>query len=168
MIRILAVLLLLPVLAACPDRRATQQDTIPVDTASDLSTIVTDIPEPVRDTSPPPKARQPQPPPARAIPPASGPLLTAVQREQGFTQFCYREFGLKREPGLRGGVTLIVTVGAEGVSGARVGASRWQPAGAAGREVDRCLAERAPQALRLTPGEVRPGQYQVQYTFSGA
>lgn len=168
MTRVLSALLLTLVLAACPDRRTDQQDTIPVDTVSDLSQIVTDIPEPVRDTSPPPRPVAAQPAAAAAIPAASGPLLTAVQREQGFTQFCYREFGLKRDPGLRGGVTLIVTVGAEGVSGARVGASRWQPAGVAGREVDRCLTERAPQALRLTPGEMRPGQYQVQYTFSGA
>ena len=169
MMRLLLVVPLVFALAACPgDRREVAQDsgtvvdTLPVDT-TDLSTIVANIPP--ADTGAPaaPKAR----PSAPAIPSAPGPLMDAVRREQSSSQFCYTEYGQKVDPSLKGSVMMIVTVGSSGVSGARIGASRWQGSRDAGQAVNRCLVQQAERAWTLAPGTVRPGQYQVPMTFTG-
>ena len=170
MMRLLLVVPLAIVLAACPgDRREFAQDsgtvvdTTPVDT-TDLSSIVANIPP--ADTGAPTPPREGRSA-ASAIPSAPGPLMDAVRREQSSSQFCYTEHGQKRDPSLRGSVMMIVTVGSSGVTGARIGASRWQGSRDAGQAVNRCLVDRAERAWTLSPGTVRPGQYQVPMTFSG-
>lgn len=158
------------VLAACPgDRREVAQDsglvvdTLPQDTV-DLSTIVADLPPEARDT---PAAEQPRRPAAPSIPNAPEPLIDAVRRESGSSQFCFTEHGQKRDPNLRGSVTMLVTVGAQGITNASVGASRWIGSREAGQAVNRCLVQQAERAWTLAPGAVNPGRYQVPMTFSG-
>lgn len=101
-----------------------------------------------------------------SIPAAPAALMEAVQREQSFSRFCYTEFGQKSDPTLRGNVAMVVTVGANGITGAAVGDDNWT--GAAGRAVNNCLNQRAKSAWKLAPGAVRPGRYVVQLSFTGA
>ena len=158
------------VLAACPG----DDDQPPVDpsTISQIDTtpvsfdsLETSLPPAVTDTqTPPPPVRRP-PRPA-AIPPAPPALVAAVSREQSFTKFCYQEFGQKADPTLRGGVAMVVTVNAEGISDARVENDSWTSD--AGAAVNRCLNEKAKDAWRLGRGDVRPGKYVVNLTFTSA
>jgi hypothetical protein len=140
-------------------------DTTPVN----FDSLETAIPEAAPDTAPvePPKARPAatRPAPARyaAAPPA---LMDAVRREQAFTQFCYQEFGQKADPALQGGVALVVTVSAGGVTDARVAADSWSSS--FGKAVNRCLNEKAAEAWRVPAGAVKPGKYQVDLTFRPA
>ena len=91
--------------------------------------------------------------------------MEAVEREQAFSNFCYREFGLKSDPQLRGGVAMLVTVGRNGVTAARVAADSWTSN--IGKSVNQCLNERAADAWKVAPGEVRAGTYQVDLRFTG-
>ena len=174
--RRLLILPLLLVVAACPrDKKTAARDSIPVDstlaldtTPADLSGLKANLPAAAPDTFTP---RQP-PVAARGssagevVPSAPEPLMAAVQREQSFTKFCFQEFGQKSDPTLRGNVAMVVTVGSNGITDARVGDSKWSSQ--SGRAVNRCLNERARQAWRLAPGAVRNGRYVVQLSFSGA
>ena len=144
--------------AACmPDKpkpRPVAADTTPLN----MDSIKTAIPPAAPDTFKPPPAATPLPPPA---PPA---LIEAVQREQSFSKFCYQEFGQKADPTLRGGVAMVVTVGKNGITDARVRADSWTSKGP-GRAVNACLNEKAAQAWKPDPGAVKPGEYLVQLAF---
>jgi hypothetical protein len=156
------------VLAACP-KDDDENAPPPVDstalapadtTPTDLSQVTTALPPAAPDTFRP---RRPEP--ARttrtsggsaSYPSAPGPLMAAVQREQTFSKFCFQEFGQKSDPTLRGGVAMVVTVGSSGISDASVANSNWTSN--AGSAVNRCLNEKASQAWKLAPGEVKPGR----------
>lgn len=163
---ILIPLMVGAVALGCPgDKKVRARDTAaPIDTTPiDLSNVSANVPAAAPDTfrpkAPTTKAGGP------AIPSAPPALMEAVQREQSFTRFCFQEKGQKADPSLRGNVAMIVTVGASGITGARVGDSNWSSA--SGRAVNQCLNERASQAWRLAPGAVKNGSYVVQLTFSG-
>ena len=165
--RLLLATPLVLVLAACPKDDQNAQvnvDTIARDTTPlNLDSIATALPPPAPDTFTPPK---PEPRPvATRYPTAPAPLMEAVEREQAFSNFCYREFGLKSDPRLRGGVAMLVTVGRTGVSAARVAADSWSSN--SGKAVNDCLNERAANAWKVSPSEVRPGTYQVDLRFTG-
>jgi hypothetical protein len=139
----------------------------PVDTTPvDLSKVQTALPKAAPDTfTPPPKPKNVVPAPD--YPPAPDALMASVNRESAFSRFCFEEYGEKLDPTLRGGVAMLVTVNAQGVSDAKVANSRWsskQP----GAGVDQCLNEKAKLAWKLEPGEVRAGQYVVQMSFRGS
>jgi hypothetical protein len=154
-------------LVACPkddDRDVQPVDTIARDTApTDLSNVTTNLPPSAPDTFTPPK-----PPPRevatryKAAPPA---LMEAVERERAFSNFCYREFGLKSDPRLYGGVAMLVTVGRNGVTAARVADDTWSSS--SGKEVNQCLNQRAAEAWKVSAGEVPAGTYQVDLRFTG-
>ncbi len=153
-------------LAACPKDKKPADKPIAVDTIpEDLGNIKSDIPGAAPDTFTP---RQPPGPVVTRseYPPAPPALLATVNRSQSFSQFCYREQGLKSDPRLSGGVAMLVTISASGVSRATVGNSNWS-SGAAGRAVNTCLNEGARRAWKLNPGEVKPGTYVVPLSFSG-
>ena len=163
-------LFVLPVALAChKDKQppATATAAPPADTTPvDLSKVQTALPKAAPDTFTPPK---PQSYAAQApdYPPAPEPLMASVNRESAFSRFCFEEYGEKLDPTLRGGVAMLVTVNAQGVSDAKVANSRWsskQP----GAGVDQCLNEKAKLAWKLEPGEVRSGQYVVQMSFRGS
>jgi hypothetical protein len=166
--RLLLALPLALALVGCPkdddDNAQVPVDTIARDTTPlNLDSIQTSLPEPAPDTFTPPP-RQAAQRPAR-IPPAPAALMEAVEREQAFSNFCYREFGLKSDPQLRGGVAMLVTVGRNGVTAARVEADSWSSS--IGKAVNQCLNERAANAWKVAPGEVRAGTYQVDLRFTG-
>ena len=176
MMRRLLILPMALLLAACPKDKEPAADTaLPVDTTADtvvdLSTLETSLPPAAPDTF---TRRRPQDnpdvarsqPSAGNIPTAPAALMEAVQREQAFSKFCYQEFGQKSDPTLRGGVAMVVTVGTSGITNATVGNSNWTSG--AGSAVNRCLNEKAKQAWKLGPGEVKAGRYVVQLSFSGA
>ena len=173
--RRLVMLSLLLALPGCPRGDAPSADTLavqtmPQDTITDLSTIPTTLPPAVPDT-PVPASRRPRPrrPAARtepSIPPAPEPLMAAVEREQAFTRFCYREFGLKTDPTLVGGVAMVVTVGSGGITDAKVENDNWSSQ--AGTAVNRCLNERARMAWKVAPGSVAAGRYVVPLRFTGS
>ena len=172
-------LLIVPMLvlvAACPRDRE-EEAQIPVDTTTvvqdtvDLSELSANIPEAAPDTFTP---RTPRPirsaasgSVAPSVPAAPEALMTAVEREQAFSRYCYQERGLKSDPSLAGNVAMVVTVGANGITGARVEDANWSSR-AAGTEVNRCLNERASTAWKLAPGAVSPGRYVVQLSFRGS
>lgn len=165
--RLLLATPLVLALAACP--KDDQNAQMPVDTIARDTTplnpeaIATALPPPAPDTFTPPK---PEPRPAATrYATAPAPLMEAVEREQAFSNFCYREFGLKSDPRLRGGVAMLVTVGRTGVSAARVAADTWSSS--SGKAVNECLNERAANAWKVSPAEVRPGTYQVDLRFTG-
>lgn len=161
---------LLLAVVACPgDKKERPQiDTIAVDTTrADLSGIQSEIPEAAPDTftpRPPPRAQTTSDP---SIPQAPAALQAAVEREQAFSRFCYQEFGQKADPSLRGGVAMVVTVGAGGVTDARVANDNWSSR-SAGTAVNRCLNEKAKIAWKLGPGEVKSGKYVVQLRFTNS
>jgi hypothetical protein len=160
---------LLLVLLACPkdddENAQVPVDTIPRDTTPlNLDSIQTSLPPAAPDTFTPPRLETPRTQTTRYAA-APAPLMDAVEREQAFSNFCYREFGLKSDPRLRGGVAMVVTVGRNGVSAARVAADSWSSA--SGKAVNECLNERAANAWKIAPGEVRPGTYQVDLRFTG-
>jgi hypothetical protein len=166
--RLLLATPLVLVLLACPKDDENAQvpvDTIPRDTTPlNLDSIQTTLPPAAPDTFTRPTLDTRTPQPTRyAVAPA--PLMEAVEREQAFSNFCYREFGLKSDPRLRGGVAMVVTVGRNGVSAARVAADSWSSN--SGKSVNQCLNERAANAWKVSPGEVRPGTYQVDLRFTG-
>jgi hypothetical protein len=155
-------------LVACP-KDDDENAQVPVDTVArdttptNLNDLATNLPPVAPDTFTPPKA-DPRPQPSRYTP-APPELMSAVEREQAFSNFCYREFGLKSDPRLRGGVAMLVTVGRNGVTAARVAADSWSSS--SGKPVNECLNERAANAWKLSPGEVRAGTYQVDLRFTG-
>jgi hypothetical protein len=165
--RLLVGMPLVLALLACPkddDRDVQPPDTIARDTGqADLSQVTPTLPPPAPDTFTPPKP-QPREVVTRyaAAPPA---LMEAVERERAFSNFCYREFGLKSDPRLYGGVAMLVTVGRNGVTAARVADDTWSSA--SGKEVNECLNQRAAEAWKVSAGEVPPGTYQVDLRFTG-
>lgn len=174
--RKLFIVPLLVLVAACP-RDKEERTEIPVDsavvadTAPDLSELTANIPEAAPDTFTP---RQPRPvrsssggSVAPSIPSAPEALMTAVEREQAFSRFCYQELGLKSDPTLSGNVAMIVTVGSGGITDARVGDANWTSR-AAGSAVNNCLNEKASSAWKIAPGAVSPGRYVVQLSFRGS
>lgn len=182
----LVFLPLLAVVVACPGDKKKDVAQIPVDTtkpvasadtatldttkATDLSRIKSNLPKAAPDTFHERKltatgGNEPAGATRASYPDAPTPLLDAVEREQSATRFCYTEFGQKSDPSLRGNVAMVVTIGNNGVSDARVGDAKWT--GPAGRAVDRCLDQKAKQAWNVAPGAVKPGHYVVQLSFSG-
>ena len=155
------------ILVACP-KDDDENAQVPVDTVArdttptNLNDIATTLPPVAPDTFTPPKVERPQ---ASRYPSAPAELMAAVEREQAFSNFCYREFGLKSDPRLRGGVAMLVTVGRNGVTAARVAADSWSSS--SGKPVNECLNERAANAWKVSPSEVRPGTYQVDLRFTG-
>lgn len=170
MSRILAIPSLFLALAACPgDRNELAQDSLPVppvEDSVDLGTIVADLP-PVDTTTPSSAAGTVARDPAPAIPRAPEPLLAVVRRESASNQFCYTEHGLKRDPSLHGALTMVVTVGAGGITNATVGGSNWVGSREAARAVNSCLIDRAERTWTIPGGAVRPGRYQVPLVFRG-
>lgn len=159
------------VLAGCPGDdeqppvdppNTAQIDTTPVN----FDSLDTNLPPAASDSLTPPPPRPRQTPRPAAIPQAPPALMQAVSREQSFTQFCYQEFGQKADPTLRGGVAIVVTVAAEGITAARVENDSWTSG--AGTAVNRCLNERAKDAWRLGQGLVQPGKYVVNLSFTPA
>jgi hypothetical protein len=163
--------------AGCPGekRKSAAGDTvraaIPVDTAPmDLSKVQTSLPPTLPDTfkrSARTVARRSggdvaAEPPLPSAPPA---LMDAVARERSFSRFCYQEFGQKVDPSLAGGVAFVVSVGAAGITDAKVASDSWSSN--AGSGVNRCLNERAGSAWKLAAGAVPAGRYVVRMTFTG-
>lgn len=137
---------------------AAPADTVPVD----LGAVKTNLPPAVNDSFVAP----PAPPRMRIenIPDAPEALMEAVQREEGISRFCYQEFGQKSDPKLVGAVALVVVFDAGKIWSARVGADDWSSK--AGKAVNECLVDKAPQAWKLLPGaKVAPGRYVVQLRF---
>ena len=156
---------LLLVAVACPgEKKVVKRDTTPLDTMpADLSGLQTNLPPAAPDTFH--KRVIPTSTGGRTIPSAPQPLMDAVSRSQSVTKFCFQEKGQKADPSLRGNVAMTVTVGAAGVTGAKVADSNWSSA--TGKAVNQCLNERASQAWKLVPGSVPAGTYQVQLSFTG-
>lgn len=156
-------------LLACPkddDNAQVPVDTIPRDTTPlNLDSITTSLPPAAPDTFTRPRLETGPTQASRRYAAAPAPLMDAVEREQAFSNFCYREFGLKSDPRLRGGVAMIVTVGRNGVTAARVGADSWSSS--SGKAVNECLNERAANAWKISAGEVPAGTYQVDLRFTG-
>ncbi len=158
----LAILPALLLLCACPsDKKAAApprlaEDTTPVN----LDTVKTDIPAAAPDTF---TALKRAVRASTTIPDAPPALLEVVQREQAFSKFCYQEFGEKADPTLVGGVAMVVTVGGDGVSDARVRADSWSSK--AGKQVNGCLNDKAAKAWKIQADAVKPGQYVVQLAF---
>jgi hypothetical protein len=128
----------------------------------DLGAVKTALPPAVSDSFvAPPKAPRIR---IENIPDAPDPLMEAVQREEGISRFCYQEFGQKSDPKLVGAVALVVVFDAGKIWSARVGADDWSSK--AGKAVNECLVDKAPQAWKLLPGaKVAPGRYVVQLRF---
>ena len=124
----------------------------------DLSKLASNIPKATVDTftfRPLHVERIPDAPPA---------LMDAAEREQGISRFCYQEFGQKTDPKLIGAVALVVTIEANAIKDIRIGADDWSSP--AGRAVDRCLVQKAPQAWKLLPdAKLAAGRYVVQLQF---
>jgi hypothetical protein len=168
--RRLALLPLALFLAACPGDKKPKADTVaaappPDTTPVDLSGTQAAIPPAAPDTFTRRKLPQVTPGGGQSYPEAPAALVSAVQREQSFSKFCFQEFGQKADPSLRGGVAMLVTVGSSGITDAKVGNSSWS--GRAGAAVNRCLNEKAKLAWKIAPGAVKPGTYRVPLTFSG-
>jgi hypothetical protein len=90
--------------------------------------------------------------------------MEAAEREQGISRFCYQEYGQKIDPKLIGAVALVVTVENNAITGVRIGADDWSSS--AGRAVDRCLTQKAPQAWKLLPdASIANGKYVVRLQF---
>jgi len=150
-------------LAACSDAPKPAAQTPPnlaSDSApADLSKLKSNIPAAMPDTFTPFPA-----PRVAGIPDAPPELMDAAEREQGISRFCYQEYGQKVDPKLVGAVALVVTVDGNAIRSLRVGAEKWSSA--AGKGVDRCLMQKAPQAWKIVPGdEVAAGSYVVQLRF---
>ena len=157
-IALLAFFPCVAVLAACPADKPAPPPVAADTTPADLGAVKTAIPPAAPDTfKPPPKAVRTD------IPPAPAELVEAVSREQSFSKFCYQEFGQKADPTLQGGVAMVVTVEASGITDARVRADSWTSS--AGKAVNTCLNEKAALAWKPEPGAVKPGRYIVQLAF---
>jgi hypothetical protein len=171
---VISTLPMLLLLAACPKDKP-KADTIAVvpppaavDTPVDLSSVQSNLPPAEPDTF---KVRTPKPvretsqPAQPSYPEAPAALMETVNREKSFSRFCYTEFGQKSDPTLRGGVAMIVSVSSSGIDDARVGNDSWSSS--AGKNVNKCLNEKAHLAWKLEAGAVKPGKYRVPLTFSG-
>jgi hypothetical protein len=135
---------------------AMQADTSP----ADLSHLKSNIPSALPDTFTPLK----KPLGIKNIPDAPQALMDAAEREEGISRFCYQEYGQKVDAKLVGAVALVVTVEGNAVRGARVGSDDWSSG--AGRGVNSCLVQKAPQAWKILPGaNVADGRYVVQLRF---
>ena len=128
----------------------------------DLGAVRTSLPPAVSDSFiAPPKTPRIR---IENIPDAPDALMEAVQREEGISRFCYQEFGQKSDSRLVGAVALVVVFDAGKIWSARVGADDWSSK--AGKAVNECLVDKAPQAWKLLPGaKVAPGRYVVQLRF---
>jgi hypothetical protein len=172
---VLSLVAIVTVSIGCPgDRRDRAADSaraaVPVDTTPmDLSKVETSLPPTLPDTfkAPARSVRRSSGEVAAAppLPPAPPALMEAVSRERSFSRFCYQEFGQKVDPSLTGGVAFVVSVGENGVTGARVTSDSWSSNAGAG--VNRCLNERAASAWKLAAGAVPAGRYVVRMTFTG-
>jgi len=171
------LLLLLTGAVACPKdkKRGTADTAVAVapplvqdTTPQDLSALQTNLPPVAPDTFKPRKLTPPRTTttevPSR-YPAAPPELMAAVERSQTFSKFCYQEFGQKSDPTLRGGVAMLVTVDASGVSDARVANDSWSSS--SGKAVNSCLNDKARTAWKLSPGAVKSGKYVVQLAFTG-
>lgn len=128
---------------------------------ADLSKLNSNIPAVALDTFTPIKPRKLI---VEKIPDAPAPLMDAAEREEGISRFCYQEYGQKVDPKLIGAVALVVTVDDNAVQKVRVGADDWSSR--AGRAVNACLVQKAPQAWKIVPGsKVTAGQYVVELRF---
>lgn len=158
------------VLTSCGERKAPAPAAGPAATAAnaltdtatpapvDLSKLASNIPRATTDTftfRPLHVERIPDAPPA---------LMDAAEREQGISRFCYQEYGQKADPRLIGAVALVVTIDGNAIKDIRLGADDWSSK--AGRAVDRCLVQKAPQAWKLLPDtRIAAGKYVVQLQF---
>ena len=159
-----AALPLLLAMLGCPgDKKQAAGPSVADTTPANLESLAVAIPPAAPDTFTPPRPKGPARPRRVTIPDAPPALVEAVRREQAFSKFCYEEFGQKHDPALAGGVAMIVTVDATGISDARVEDDSWSSA--AGKAVNSCLNDRAKEAWRLASGAVRPGRYVVQLSF---
>jgi hypothetical protein len=165
----LTAAVILMALAACGDAKSSSATAaadafaVPLDTQKvDLGAVRTNMPPAVNDTFiAPPKAPRLR---IENVPDAPDALMEAVQREEGISRFCYQEFGQKSDPKLVGAVALVVVFDAGKIWSARVGADDWSSK--AGKAVNECLVDKAPQAWKLLPGaKVAPGRYVVQLRF---
>ncbi|HEY3285750.1 MAG TPA: hypothetical protein VGJ96_01360 [Gemmatimonadaceae bacterium] len=165
----LTATVILMVLAACGDAKSSSAKAaadafaVPLDTQKvDLGAVKTNMPPAVNDSFiAPPKTPRLR---IENIPDAPDALMEAVQREEGISRFCYQEFGQKSDPKLVGAVALVVVFDAGKIWSARVGADDWSSK--AGKAVNECLVDKAPQAWKLLPGaKVAPGRYVVQLRF---
>lgn len=130
----------------------------PASAPVDLSKLQSNIPKASTDTFTFRPLRVEQ------IPDAPQALMDAAERERGISRFCYQEFGQKVNPKLTGAVALIVTVEANVISGARIGADDWNAPH--GKAVNRCLVQKVPQAWKLLPdADVKDGRYVLQLQF---
>ena len=138
--------------------KALAVDTTP---KADLSKLSSNIPSAAPDTFTPIKPKQLV---VAKIPDAPAALMDAAEREEGISRFCYQEYGQKVDPKLIGAVALVVTVDDNTVQKVRVGADDWSSS--AGKAVNACLVQKAPQAWKIVPGsKVAAGQYVVQLRF---
>lgn len=166
MIAVAAPFLMMAVMACPADKpEAKPVATVP-DTAVDLSKVATSLPPAAPDTFKPVKLTPSGGGAARSsLPEAPPPLMEAVQRESGFSRFCFTEFGAKNDPSLHGNVVVAVTVGAGGVTDARVADANWSSS--SGKAVSQCINDKASRAWKLSQGSVKPGKYAVRLSFSG-
>lgn len=157
-------LLILCVVTACggerPPGQAEGAARLAADTAhADLSGLRANIPPPSRDTFTAPSRTG-----VANIPEAPRELLDAAEREEGISRFCYQEYGQKVDPKLVGAVALVVTVDANAIKAARIGAEDWSSR--AGNGVMSCLVQKAPQAWKILPGvRVPSGRYVIRLRF---
>jgi len=155
-------------LAACGDAKPKVTDAAVAAFASadtqrvDLGAVKANVPPAVSDSFvAPPKTPRLR---IENIPDAPDALMEAVQREEGISRFCYQEFGQKSDPKLVGAVALVVVFDAGKIWSVRVGADDWTSK--AGKAVNECLVDKAPQAWKLLPSaKVAPGKYVVQLRF---
>jgi len=171
---VIAAVPMLILLTACPkdkpkaDSIAVVPPAAVVDTPVDLSAVQTALPPAAPDTF---KIRKPKvvaeasEPAQPSYPDAPEALMETVNREKSFSRFCYTEFGQKSDPTLRGGVAMVVSVTSSGIDDAHVANDSWSSS--AGKNVNKCLNEKAHLAWKLEAGAVKPGKYRVPLTFSG-
>lgn len=167
--RRLALVPFVLVLAACPGDKedvepapVAQIDTTPVN----FDSLQANIPDAVPDTFKPVPRPRPRNVTRNPYPPAPAALIEVVERQQSFTRFCYQEFGQKADPTLRGAVLVVVSVDGGGIAGANVESDSWTSA--AGKAVNRCIVERAPEAWKMPAGQIRAGKYLVPLEFRPA
>ena len=128
---------------------------------ADLSKLSANLPPPSSDTFTPIATTRLK---VESIPDAPPDLMDAAEREEGISRFCYQEYGQKVDPKLVGAVALVVTVQANAIQSARVGAEQWSSS--VGEAVDNCLVQKVPQAWKLLPGaRVPAGRYVIQLRF---
>lgn len=126
---------------------------------ADLSKLSANIPPPVADTFTPIKMIK-----VENIPDAPPDLMDAAEREESISRFCYQEYGQKVDPKLVGAVAMVVTVDGNAIQAVRVGADDWSSG--AGKGVETCLVQKAPQAWKILPGaHVAAGKYVIQLRF---